>query len=53
MISGNSGRLVWILNLPSDWVTTQLSLTSYADELALAVTGVAARCAFFVHNVDI
>ncbi len=45
VVSGNSGKLVWTLNLPSDWVTTQLSVTTHADELVLAVTGIAARYA--------
>ena len=44
VVSGSSGKLVWTLKLPDDWVNGQLTVSEHENELVLAVTGLAARC---------
>lgn len=51
VVSGSSGKLVWTLTLPNDWVNGQLTVAEHENELVLAVTGVSARCIFCIHKI--
>lgn len=49
VVSGKSGKLIWSLSLPDDWLTSSLSVIQAENGLTLAVLGLEARYALIDH----